>query len=105
MLLTSLYCIYFRYFLINFDSPVDTLVDLNDHLGRDLDIIRPRFLRKDEIFVRPCERGPCYWGEMTDEIKKDLSLMKKMALGSKVKDLEDVSIRTKVANPEAGTEV
>ena len=56
--------------MINFDCPGTPLVNLLDHLQRDLDIIRPRILRKEEEVSRPCEAGPCDFGELDEEKRK-----------------------------------
>ncbi|KAI0236850.1 28S ribosomal protein S6, mitochondrial [Lamellibrachia satsuma] len=62
------------YFLVNFDSPGTPLISLLDHLQRDLDIIRPRILRKEEEVTRPCEKGPCDFGELDEEKKRTVKL-------------------------------
>ncbi|CAI9726657.1 ribosomal S6, mitochondrial-like [Octopus vulgaris] len=53
-----------RYFLINFDSPTDKIVDLSEYLQRDVDIVRPGIILKKEEHLRPCEYGPCVFGEL-----------------------------------------
>ncbi|XP_071113026.1 small ribosomal subunit protein bS6m-like [Haliotis cracherodii] len=53
-----------NYVLINFDSSPESVTNIQDDLKRDVDIIRPSILRRDEDFVRPCLRGPCLFNEL-----------------------------------------
>ncbi|XP_074662250.1 small ribosomal subunit protein bS6m-like [Tubulanus polymorphus] len=53
-----------NYFFVKFSSPITELVDLNEELGRDVDIIRRHIVAPDEPFDRPCKYGPCVWGEI-----------------------------------------
>ncbi|XP_064629195.1 small ribosomal subunit protein bS6m-like [Lineus longissimus] len=54
-----------NYFIFNFQSPSAVVEDLNEELNRDVDVIRPAFLNRDvERFEKPCEKGPCIWGEI-----------------------------------------
>lgn len=64
----------FSYFLINFDSPADAIKPIKDYMTRDSDIIRPRVLRKEEEVGRPCQDGPCDFGELDDEKRRRLRL-------------------------------
>jgi hypothetical protein len=55
----------FSYFIFYFQSPSSVVDDLNEELNRDVDIIRPAFLNRDvDRFQKPCEKGPCMWGEI-----------------------------------------
>jgi len=56
-----------NYFSVKFDSPVSTLEPLRDHLQRDDDVLHNGILRTEEEIQRPCEIGPCDWGELTEE--------------------------------------
>ncbi|KAK2161995.1 hypothetical protein NP493_1548g00001, partial [Ridgeia piscesae] len=62
------------YFLVNFDSSGTVLPSLLDHLQRDLDIIRPRVLRKEEEVARPCEKGPCDFGELDEDKRRRVKI-------------------------------
>ena len=73
-LIVIFYLFHCSYFLVNFDSPGTPLISLLDHLQRDLDIIRPRILRKEEEVTRPCEKGPCDFGELDEEKKRTVKL-------------------------------
>ncbi|GAB1599737.1 28S ribosomal protein S6, mitochondrial-like [Argonauta hians] len=54
------------YFLINFDSPTNQIDDINDYLLRDVDIIKPGIVLSAKDDFRPCEYGPCVFGELTN---------------------------------------
>ena len=58
--------------MVNFDSSVAPLASLRELLNRDLDIVRPRILRKEQELGRPCERAPCEFGELTDDLRQRL---------------------------------
>ena len=64
----------FSYFLMNFDSPPEVPLELMDNLYRDGDIIRRRILRKEEEVGRPCDKGPCDYGELDDDKRKRLRI-------------------------------
>ncbi|CAH1799815.1 unnamed protein product [Owenia fusiformis] len=61
-----------NYFIVNFDSSGKQLEHMKEYLERDIDVIRPSFLRKEKEFRRPCLDGPCFWGELTEEKSKEV---------------------------------
>ena len=62
----------YSYFLIHFESPVEPLRPLMEELKLDMDIIRPRLLRAEEMTTRPCDDRPCDFGELTEQSRRRL---------------------------------
>lgn len=68
----NVFLVSFSYFLINFDGPVEAVKPIKDFMTRDIDIIRPRVLRKENEVGRPCHDGTCDFGELDDEKRRRL---------------------------------
>ena len=60
------------YLVMHFESPITPLRSLVEELKLDLDIIRPRLLRAEELSGRPCDERACDFGELTKENRERL---------------------------------
>jgi hypothetical protein len=54
----------FSYFLLHFDSVTNSLPEIQDELKRDVDVVRHNIFAAEDNFIRPCQSGPCQWGEL-----------------------------------------
>lgn len=61
-----------NYVIAHFDSSIESMHTLRSTLSRDTNLIRSKLLRKEEEVSRPCEHGPCDFGEMDNEMRKRL---------------------------------
>ena len=56
---------------MNFDSPSEILYPLKEQMAEDLDIIRPRILRREVEVGRPCDIKHCEFGELSPELRQE----------------------------------
>ena len=50
-----------------FDTNYNALPMVDDFLERDEEVIRATLVRRQVEAMRPCDMGPCEFGEMTEE--------------------------------------
>ncbi|XP_063403841.1 small ribosomal subunit protein bS6m-like isoform X1 [Mytilus trossulus] len=57
-----------HYFLLNFDSPVESLKPIKQGFKEHRDVVRAGLERTDQVLQKPCLDGPCQFGEIPDPL-------------------------------------